>query len=109
MPASGFKEKEARDCPAWLFIPGMREDPGIPVTAQGVGLCCTCYSWEDARSSQRFGAMEGYQQSLAFCGTAGKARQAEVREKGMMEESGAILNGSGRSASLERGPKGGRP
>lgn len=53
--------------------------------------------------------MEGYQQSLAFCGTAGKARQAEVREKGMMEESGAILNGSGRSASLERGPKGGRP
>lgn len=92
MQASGFEEKEARDCPACLLSPGIREDPGSSVSAQGVWVYCTGSSWVGAQSSQgsslgvwRVFLEQGSPRAVGR--TGGKAWRHGVRKEGRMEES----------------------
>lgn len=87
MQASGFEEKEVRDGPACLLSPGIREDPGSSVTAQGVCVYCTCSSWVGAWSSQgsalglwRVFLEQGWPRAIG--GLGGKAWQAWCKERG---------------------------
>lgn len=97
MQASGFEDKEARDCPACLISPGMREDPGsrdpgssapleesgsvAPAPAGRVPGPPRAAAWV-CRGRPRSGA--GPAQSV---GREGKQGRRGVRKEGAMGES----------------------
>lgn len=97
MQASGFKDKEARDCPACLISPAMREDPGsrdpgssapleesgsvVPAPAGRVPGPPRAAAWWVCRGGPRSRAGPG--QSV---GQEGKQGRCGVRKEGAMEE-----------------------